>query len=514
MSPNDKKSTRNRRRRWPWLFLLLLPVLLLGLMFTSARNAAIAMRDNYTTVKPTVGAIAVTVYGSGSIEAGKSDPVYAPATGRVETLDIAVGDSVQAGDVLAVLSSDALDAMITQYEATIKQLDAQIAAMPFTTGSATIAAPVAGRILAVYAAAGDPVASVMDVHDALLVLSGDGTMKVAFASSSSLKAGDSVTVKNGSVEATGTVLRILDGTATVLVADGAFANALGLSVDVLVGGTKVGSGSLEVSAPVYVTATSGIVKSVAHAVGTKVSRGATLFTLKEAGYSATFLDLVDQRATALADLRSARDKKSALTLVAPADGVVQVLNVALKGQVGENQLVAQIGETASYVMQVLVDELDIAGVQVGQTATLSLSAFSYKSFPAKVEEISAVGRTTGGVTTYPVTLRIDAAAGMKIGMSANADILVAQKSDALTIPIKALKVDGTRTYVTVVLNNGTRQATTAERDVTVGLTNGNLVEIVTGLVVTDEVQLVDNTASGMGAFFGGNRPTSAAGSGG
>ncbi len=514
MSPNDKKTTRNRRRRWPWLFLLLLPILVLGMMFGTARSAAIAARDNHTTVLPTVGAIAVTVYGSGSIDAGKADPVYAPATGRVETLNVAVGDSVKQGDVLAVLSSDALDARITQYETSIKQLDAQIAAMPFTAGSATIAAPVAGRILSVFAAAGDPVAGVMDQYDALLVLSGDGRMKVVLTGANDLKAGETVRVTDGSVTADATVMEKTAASTVVTFSDSGFSGGSPMDKTTQItvsttGGTAVGTGALEIDAPVYVTASSGIIKSVAHAAGTKVTKGETLFTLKEAGYSAAYLDLVDQRTTALSDLQAARAQKVALTLTAPADGIVQTMNVTLKGQVVENQLVVQVGETGSFVMQVMVDELDIAGVQIGQTATITLSAFSYKSFPATVEEISSVGKTTGGVTTYPVTLRITAATGMKIGMSANADILVAQKTDALTIPLKALKVDGTRTYVTVVKNNGTRQVTTEQRDVTVGLTNGNLVEILTGLATTDEVQLVDNTASGIAGFFGRARSTTA-----
>ena len=510
MKQSNSKSTKNKRRRWPWLFLLLIPVLLLGITFLGAQRNLAMMRNTYTTVKPTVGAISITVYGSGSIEAGKHDSVYAPATGQVQQVQVAVGDRVAAGDVLAVLSSDSLDARISQLESQIPAFDQQIALMPYTAGSATLSAPVAGRIMSVHAVVGDPVVGVMDAYDALLVISADGKMKVELSKPTTLAPGTAVLVVGGST-VDGTVISNQGGTTVVQFPDTEFTGGSPTDKSEIVtvqtpDGAVVGQGILQIDAPVYVTASSGIIKSVKHAAGDKVAKGAALFTLTEAGYSSTFLTLVEQRATALSDLRAARAQKASLTLLAPAAGIVETLAMTDQGQVMENQLVCMIGETGSFQMQVMIDELDIAGIKVGQTATLQLSAFDYKSFPAKVENISSVGRTTGGVTTYPVTLRIDPAAGILLGMSANADILVANKTDALTVPLKALKVDGTRTYVTVITFNGTPNVGTKEVDVTVGLANGNLVEILTGLSATDEVQTVENTTIDFRGMFG--RPPS------
>lgn len=509
MSPSNAKPARTRRR-WPWILVAAVLVLAVGFFFLNARRAATLLRNTYAVVHPTVGAIAVTVYGSGSLDAGASDTVYAPATGRVESLLASAGDAVTKGQPIAVLSSDALDARIAQLEASQASLDKQIGAMPFTTGSKTIAAPVAGRIMAVYASAGDPVAAVMDAHDALLVLSADGRLALTLSGGDAAKPGDAVRVTVDGKTVDGTVMEQVDGVTTVTVADSAFP-ADSVATVATADGAALGQGTLAVEAPVYVTASSGIVRSVKYGVGTKVAKGATLVTLQEAGYSAAFLDLVDQRAQALADLRDARAKKDGLTLLAPADGVLQALALVEKGPVAENQAAFTVGETTTFTMQVMVDELDIPGVQVGQTASLQIAAFPYRSFPATVERISLVGRASAGVTQYPVLLRIPASAGMKVGMSASVDIVTAEKKDALTIPIAALKVDGTRTYVTVVKNNGTREATTKDVDVTVGLANGNLVEILSGVTASDEVQLVDSSTGSIGGFFRQNHPTSAAG---
>ncbi len=520
MSPNDR--SRTRRRRWPWILVAVVLVAAVGVFFLNARRTAQLMRNTYTVVKPTVGKITATVYGSGSLDAGRTFTVYAPATGRVEQALASAGDAVKKYDVIAVLSSDALDARISQDEAQIAAIDAKIAALPTTAGSKDLRAPVAGRIMALYGAAGDPVASVMAGHDALLVLSGDGKCTVAIDAVGAvalLKPGTAVKVSKpagveGAKDVDGVVLTQTAASTVVQFPDAEFAGWVGARWDagmtVVVkstDGASLGEGDLRISAPVFVTASSGILHSVRYAVGDKVSKGATLFTLEEAGASSAFLDLVDQRTKALADLDDARGAKLSLTLTAPADGVLQSLALVEKGQAVEGQPAFVVAEDSTYTMQVMVDELDVPGVQVGQTASLQLSAFPYKAFPATVERISDVGRSVSGVTQYPVLLRIPAVDGMKLGMSASADIVVAEKASALTIPIAALKVDGTRTYVTVVRGNGTRQATTEDVDVTVGLVTGSLVEILSGVTASDEIQLVDDVNSGMGGFFRPDRPT-------
>ena len=48
------------------------------------------------------------------------------------------------------------------------------------------------------------------------------------------------------------------------------------------------------------------------------------------------------------------------------------------------------------------------------------------------------GDTSGGTTTYPVTVRIDETDGLRPGMNANAEIVVAQAKNALTVPNAAI----------------------------------------------------------------------------
>lgn len=62
----------------------------------------------------------------------------------------------------------------------------------------------------------------------------------------------------------------------------------------------------------------------------------------------------------------------------------------------------------SYLEMTLdVDELDILDIQVGQKAEITADAISDRTFEGVGTSISSAGTTSGGTTTYPVTIRID-----------------------------------------------------------------------------------------------------------
>ena len=63
--------------------------------------------------------------------------------------------------------------------------------------------------------------------------------------------------------------------------------------------------------------------------------------------------------------------------------------------------------------------------------------------------ISSIGITTNSVTTYNVIVSIDAADGVKTGMTTSADISVQAKTNVVMIPIEAIQGSGNYQYVTV-----------------------------------------------------------------
>ena len=158
-------------------------------------------------------------------------------------------------------------------------------------------------------------------------------------------------------------------------------------------------------------------------------------------------------------------------------------------------------ETAGFVIasnkkvtvSVQVDELDIASVKKGQTATVTLDALENKTFEGKITSVSNEGSTDSSSVKYPVEITFEKTSGMKIGMSASATINIAEATDAVLIPVDALQEQGDSTYVyTKKDSDGNLSGKT---EVETGLSNGSQVEITSGLSEGDTVYYMKNTSS-------------------
>ncbi|SIS75703.1 HlyD family secretion protein [Roseivivax lentus] len=91
-------------------------------------------------------------------------------------------------------------------------------------------------------------------------------------------------------------------------------------------------------------------------------------------------------------------------------------------------------------LRVDVDEADIGRVQVGQQAVFTVDAYDDRRFPAEIVTIRFAPETVDGVVTYKAVLTIDNAdLALRPGMTATADIIVAEVRDALTVPDAALR---------------------------------------------------------------------------
>ena len=89
-------------------------------------------------------------------------------------------------------------------------------------------------------------------------------------------------------------------------------------------------------------------------------------------------------------------------------------------------------------MTIKVDELQVSSLKVGQSVQVTADAVKDKTYEGLVTRVSMKGDTSGGTTTYPVTVRIDETDGLRPGMNANAEIVVAQAKNALTVPNAAI----------------------------------------------------------------------------
>jgi hypothetical protein len=154
-------------------------------------------------------------------------------------------------------------------------------------------------------------------------------------------------------------------------------------------------------------------------------------------------------------------------------------------------------QLSRYTMQVSLSESDIAKVKVGQRATVTVNAAASSQFAAHVRSIdvlsSSSASSTSSAVSYPVTLSLDQTGKkLKAGMSASADIVVAQAS-GIVVPTQALQGSS----VTVV-KDGVRST----RQVRAGVAGDASTQILSGLragetlIVRSQIAPATTPASG------------------
>jgi HlyD family secretion protein len=126
-----------------------------------------------------------------------------------------------------------------------------------------------------------------------------------------------------------------------------------------------------------------------------------------------------------------------------------------------------------------VDEIDIPKVKTGQEAIITLDALPDAEFIGEVTTIFPLPKEVGGVVLYDVKIKFDVpeGSGIRVGMSAEADIVLAKRSNVLLIPDRAIEEDEEgRTIVKVMVGEEIE-----ERPVEIGISDGFDTEIISGL---------------------------------
>jgi HlyD family secretion protein len=217
------------------------------------------------------------------------------------------------------------------------------------------------------------------------------------------------------------------------------------------------------------------------------------------------------------------------SIYSPIDGVV--LNCAVE----EGQTVAASFNTPTLFtiandltrmeVQADVDEADIGQVRMEQKVEFTVDAFPGETFTGTVTEIRLQPVIASNVVTYTVIINApNPEKKLMPGMTASVTVILAESKNVTTIPVKAMKFSppdnlepgivgtdnkkekGTQVWV----YNGKQMK---PRTVETGLTDGNHIEIISGLKPGDEVVLAvkeaeeaDNTAKQTSSPFVPKRP--------
>ena len=203
-----------------------------------------------------------------------------------------------------------------------------------------------------------------------------------------------------------------------------------------------------------------------------------------------------QVAQARASLDQLEEQLSYTTVVSPLDGEVLSRDVELGDAVSS---ILVLGSTATEIMTLgdthqvyvkgKVDESDIGKVYLGQAARIKVESFKDKTFNGKVTKIVPLGVEKDNVTTFEVWVSIDNPDGeLKANMTANAEILLEEHKNVLTVPEQAMVYDNSGKAFVQVPDSHEKDGM-KKVAVKAGISNGTRTEILSGLKDGDTVVL-------------------------
>lgn len=188
------------------------------------------------------------------------------------------------------------------------------------------------------------------------------------------------------------------------------------------------------------------------------------------------------------------------TIEAEFDGRVNTINVEEGDEVNAGEGLVQVADFTHMRVTIRVDEYDIADVAVGQKCTVTVTA-TEETFESEIDTIDYVSASGGNVAYYSAVCYVDVDEGIYPGMQVTVSIPQEEAENVVVLKMDALSFDATNSAFVYMYND---EGILEEVSVEVGVSNGNYVEIKSGIQEGDTVYVestqMDN-ASGISGLL-------------
>jgi len=191
------------------------------------------------------------------------------------------------------------------------------------------------------------------------------------------------------------------------------------------------------------------------------------------------LENAEERA---ADLKADREHT---TVSAPADGLLTSIALVAGDQIRDEQVIAEIVDPEAMVVTMMAQPADLRVLAVGDNVDVTFPAYPEVMLSGEVIDIAAIGTAQGEGTAFPVRIALKTRDPfVRIGL--NCTVRASRTmNNVVTLPTKAVHtVDGRRVCY-VIGRNGAPQ----EREVVIGPSEGDFVQLIRGLAAGDSVLL-------------------------
>ena len=500
------------KKNWKWLVPLVVVAAAGAVFLIGGGNKAASGDVTYAETTPVRQDVSNSLSGTGTLNPANTYTVKSLVDGKILTGDFEEGDKVEEGDVLYTIDSS--DASTNLEKASIALQQAQ-RSYDKTVDLQYVRAEVDGTVSSLKVAKGDQVTSGQEV--AVIRDSSKMLLNLLFpaADAANFSVGQSAdVVLDGTFESLkGTITAVtgtdelstgnlLVRTVTIRVnnagglttAQAATANVNGVS--------SIASATFAYQAERTLTApAAGTVSSINVQEGDDVTKGDILIELSGDDLTESIQSASETLRSAEISMQNQQDTMSNYIITSPISGTIIEKDAQQGEALTSGSTLCVIYDLNYLEMVINVDELQISSLSVGQKVQITADAVQDKNYVGTVTRVSMKGASNGGTTTYPVTIRIDETDGLRPGMNANAEIVVAEAANALTVPNAAI-VRGGYVLVTQDSPSASKADTTMEAPegfvyvaVKTGVSDDDYTQIVSGIQEGDTIGYDPNSVS-------------------
>ena len=438
------------KKNWKWLVPVVVAaaagaVFLIG----GGRNGAASRDVTYAETTPVRQDVSNSLSGTGTLNPANTYTVKSLVDGKILTGGFEEGDKVEEGDVLYTIDSS--DASTNLEKASIALQQAQ-RSYDKTVDLQYVRAEVDGTVSSLKVAKGDQVTSGQEV--AVIRDSSKMLLNLLFpaADAANFSVGQSAdvvldgtfeTLKGTITAVTGTdelsTGNLLVRTVTIRVNNAGGLTTAQAATASVNGVSSIASATFAYQAERTLTAlASGTVSAINVQEGGAVSKGDIIIELTGDELTESIQSASESLRSAEISMQNQQDNMSNYTITSPISGTIIEKDAKQGDALTSGSTLCVIYDLSYLEMVINVDELQIGALSVGQKVQITADAVADKTYVGTVTRVSMKGSSSGGTTTYPITIRIDNTDGLRPGMNANAEIVVAEANNALVVPNAAV----------------------------------------------------------------------------
>ena len=509
-----QKAKQFGKKNWKWLVPVACVVLVGGVLLLKPGKAHQASTDtSYVEDVPQLRDVSNSLSGTGTLNPANTYTVKSLVDGKVLTGDFEEGDVVEEGTVLYTIDSS--DASTNLEKASIALQQAQ-RSYDKTVDRQYVRAEVAGVVSSLKVAKGDEVTSGQEV--AVIRDSSKMMLSLLFpaADAANFSVGQSAqVVLDGTFETLeGTITAVtgtdelstgnlLTRTVTIAVRNAGGLTTAQAATANINGVSSIASATFAYQAERTLTApAAGTVSAINVREGDAAAQDAILIELSGDDLTESIQSASETLRSAQISMENLQDTMNNYTITAPISGTVIEKDVKAGDALTSGTTLCVLYDLSYLEMVINVDELQVSSLSVGQSVQVTADAVPDKTYVGEVTRVSMKGSSSGGTTTYPVTVRIDDIDGLRPGMNANAEIVVANATSALCVPNAAIVQGG---YVLVTKDSPSAANAAPEMDapegyvyveVKTGVSDDDYTQITSGLKAEDTIAYDPNSVTG------------------